>query len=217
MLKNQCVLIVDDHGVVRRGLRSLLAGEEWVGEVHEAATVREAQQQATLHPVDVVAMDIRLPDGDGIQATRQILRARPSAKVLVISMDQDEEMVSRALAAGACGYMLKLTEPPDLLIDALRTAAGGARVLGPDVKLPAVSGPQRRLLPAPLNELTDRERDILALVADGCTNQEIAAQLHLTEKTIRNQMTPILAKLGVTDRVKAALMAQKADLRLSRP
>lgn len=217
MLKNQCVLIVDDHGVVRRGLRSLLAGEEWVGEVYEAATVSEAQQQATLHPVDVVAMDIRLPDGDGIQATRQILRARPSAKVLVISMDQDEEMVSRALAAGACGYMLKLTEPPDLLIDALRTAAGGARVLGPDVKLPTVSGPQRRLLPAPLNELTDRERDILALVANGCTNQEIAAQLHLTEKTIRNQMTPILAKLGVTDRVKAALMAQKADLRLSRP
>jgi two-component system nitrate/nitrite response regulator NarL len=215
MLKNQCVLIVDDHGVVRRGLRSLLAGEEWVGEVHEAATVAEAQQLATLHPIDVVAMDIRLPDGDGIEATRRILRARPTARILVISMDQDEDMVGRALDAGACGYMLKLTEPPDLLVDALRTAAGGARVLGPDVKLPPpanASGRQRRSLPPEMEQLKDRELDILVLVANGYTNVEIAHELQLSEKTIRNQMTRIFAKLGVADRVKAALMAQKANL-----
>ncbi|GAB3249829.1 response regulator transcription factor [Kineosporia babensis] len=215
MLKDQCLLIVDDHGVVRRGLRSLLAGTEWVGEVHEAATVAEAQQLATLHPIDVVAMDINLPDGDGIEATRRILRARPTAKVLIISMDQDDATVSRALDAGACGYMLKLTEPPDLLVDALRTAAGGARVLGPDVELPRpapLAGRHRRSLPAEMDQLTDRELEILVLVAKGCANLEIAQHLHLSEKTIRNQMTGIFAKLGVADRVKAALLAQKAHL-----
>jgi DNA-binding NarL/FixJ family response regulator len=214
MLKDQCVLIVDDHGVVRRGLRSMLEDEPWVGLVVEAATVAEAQQQATLHPVDVVAMDINLPDGDGIDATRRILRARPTAKVLVITLDPDDETVGRALAAGAHGYMLKLTEPPDLLVDALRTTAGGARVLGPDVRLPVPTS--RRYLDRPLTpelrRLSERELELLTLVAKGHSNGAIAGKVGVSEKTVRNQLSRILTKLGAADRVQAALMAQKGGL-----
>jgi two-component system nitrate/nitrite response regulator NarL len=214
MLKDQCVLIVDDHGVVRRGLRSMLEDEPWVGEVLEAATMAEAQEQATVHPVDVVAMDINLPDGDGVEATRRVLRARPTAKVLVITMDPDDETVSRALAAGAFGYMLKLTEPPDLLVDALRAAAGGARVLGPDVRLPLATTRRYRDRPLPpeLGRLTERELEMLTLAAKGQSYRMIAGEVGLSEKTVRNQMSRILSKLGAPDRVQAALMAQRAGL-----
>lgn len=214
MLKNQCVLIVDDHGVVRRGLRSMLEGEPWVGTVLEAPTMAEAQRLATMHPVDLVAMDISLPDGDGVEATRRILRARPEAKILVITFDQEDETVSRALAAGACGYMLKLTEPPDLLVDALRTTAGGARVLSPDIELPVATpgGRRKRALPEELSSLSERELTMLTLAAKGRTNKAIAGEVGVSEKTVRNQMSRILAKLGVADRVQAALVAQKAGL-----
>jgi two-component system, NarL family, nitrate/nitrite response regulator NarL len=207
------VLIVDDHPVVRRGLLTMLELEPWVGEVVEAATVAEAVRAAVLHKVDVVAMDVVLPDGDGIEATRRILQALPDAKVLMLTMSDDEDIVERALRAGARGFVLKTTDP-DTLLDSLRTVAGGGVVLGPRIG-PALLTTLRRMpaeLPAPFNSLTPRERETLLLLAAGESNARIARQLGLSEKTVRNQLTVVFNKLGVADRVQAALLARDAGI-----
>lgn len=207
------VLIVDDHPVMRRGLRTLLESEAWVDVVVEAATMAEAVRQAVTQEAQVVAMDLVLPDGDGIEATRAILRSRPGTRVLMLTMADDEDFVVRALRAGARGYVLKTTDP-DTVIDALRTVAGGGVVLGPSIG-PTILATLRRTpaeLPAPFNTLTARQRDILARLASGDSNARIARHLGLTEKTVRNQLTPIFALLGVGDRVQAALLARDAGI-----
>ncbi|MGK5683431.1 response regulator transcription factor [Actinoplanes sp. URMC 104] len=213
MSASQSVLIVDDHPVVRRGLHAMLAAEAWVGEVLEAATVAEAVREVVLRPVHLVAMDVMLPDGDGIEATRRILRARPAVRVLVLTMAQDDDLVSRALAAGARGYVLKMTSP-DTLIDSLRTVAGGGMVLGPDVDPVPLTCARRApaALRAPFDRLTVREREVLQRLAGGDTNARIARHLGVTEKTVRNQLTAVFAKLGVADRIQAALLARDAGL-----
>jgi two-component system, NarL family, nitrate/nitrite response regulator NarL len=142
------VLIVDDHPVVRRGLRTMLDGEPWVAHVLEAATCAEAFAAVAHEQVTVIAMDIALPDGDGVRATAQILRHRPDIAVLMLTMADDDELVARALQAGARGYLLKDTDP-DVVVDALRTAAGGGLVLGPGIcpgraRRPAGRGRRRR-------------------------------------------------------------------------
>jgi DNA-binding NarL/FixJ family response regulator len=213
MVENQRILIVDDHPVVRRGLRSMLEAEAWVAEVLEAETVADAVREAVTADVDVVAMDIGLPDGDGVEATRRILQARPQVKILVVTMVDDEDAVSRALRAGARGYMLKGTDP-DTLVDALCTVASGGVVLGPEVGptvLTALQGSQAEL-PAPLNLLTPRERDILSRLASGDTNAQIARRLGLSDKTVRNQLSGVFTKLGVAGRVQAALLARDAGM-----
>jgi DNA-binding NarL/FixJ family response regulator len=207
------VLIVDDHPVVRRGLAAMLETQAWVSEVREAATVAEALAQAAGYDVDVVAMDVMLPDGDGIEAARRILLGRPAVRVLVFTMSEDEEVVARALRAGATGYLLKDTAP-DTVVDALRTVASGGVVLGPRIG-PTILVNLRRSpaeLPPPLNQLTPRERAILARLAVGDTNARIARHLGVHEKTIRNQLSVVFTKLGVADRVQAALLAQRAGL-----
>lgn len=207
------ILIVDDHPVVRRGLRTMLEGESWVGEVFEAATVAEAVALAVSERVEVIAMDVTLPDGDGVDATGRILHSCPEAKVLMLTMANDEEIVVRALRAGARGYLLKDTDP-DAVIDALRTVAQGGVVLGPGIG-PSVLASLNRApaeLPAPFNQLTARERDILGRLALGDTNARIARHFGLSEKTIRNQLSGIFAKLGVADRVQAALLARDIGL-----
>ncbi|MEO3743959.1 response regulator transcription factor [Plantactinospora sp. B5E13] len=207
------ILIVDDHPVVRRGLRTMLEGESWVGEVFEAATVAEAVALAVSERVEVIAMDVTLPDGDGVDATGRILLSCPEAKVLMLTMANDEEIVVRALRAGARGYLLKDTDP-DAVIDALRTVAQGGVVLGPGIG-PSVLASLNRApaeLPAPFNQLTARERDILGRLALGDTNARIARHFGLSEKTIRNQLSGIFAKLGVADRVQAALLARDIGL-----
>jgi two-component system nitrate/nitrite response regulator NarL len=204
------VLIVDDHPVVRRGLRTMLEGESWVTQVAEAATVAEAIKEAVTQQVHVVAMDVTLPDGDGVEATRRILRARPEVKVLVLTMSDDEDIVARAIDAGARGYLLKDTDP-ETVIDSLRTVAAGGVVLGPRIGLAAITAAQRqpaRLAP-PLDQLTPREYEILTLLAAGETNARIARRLGVTEKTVRNQLTNVFSKLDVADRVQAALLARK--------
>ncbi|WP_229068761.1 response regulator transcription factor [Actinoplanes sp. DH11] len=207
------VLIVDDHPVVRRGLRTMLEDEPWVAEVVEAAGVDEAVRQAVTRQVHVVAMDISLPDGDGIEATRRILQARAEVAVVILTMAEDQHLVTRALRAGARGYVLKATDP-DAVIDALRTVAAGGIVLGPAVGAAMLASlrhdPGR--LPAPFDQLTTRERDILTRLAAGDSNARIARRLGLSEKTVRNQLTPIFTKLGVSDRVQAALLARDAGL-----
>jgi DNA-binding NarL/FixJ family response regulator len=207
------VLIVDDHPVVRRGLRTMLESETWVGEVFEAATVAEAVTLVVAERIDVVAMDVTLPDGDGIEATGRILHARPEVKVLMLTMSDDEEIVVRALRTGARGYVLKDTDP-DAVVDALRAVAQGGVVLGPGIG-PSVLASMNRSpaeLPAPFNQLTARERDILGRLALGDTNARIARHFGLSEKTVRNQLSAIFAKLGVADRVQAALLARDAGL-----
>ncbi|MFI7079243.1 response regulator [Micromonospora sp. NPDC049903] len=207
------VLIVDDHPVVRRGLRIMLEGENWVSTVLEAATCAEAIRLVMTEPVDVVAMDVGLPDGDGVEATRRIVRDRPATAVLMLTMADDDEVVSRSLHAGARGYLLKDTDP-DVIVDALRTVAGGGLVLGPRVGPRVLAGLQRQPveLPAPFNQLTPRERDILRYLAAGETNARIARRVGLSEKTVRNQLSAVFAKLGVSDRVQAALLARDVGL-----
>ena len=207
------VLIVDDHPVVRRGLRIMLEGESWVTAVLEAATCAEAVSLALTEPVGVVAMDVALPDGDGVEATRRIVQGRPGTAVLMLTMADDEEVVSRSLHAGARGYLLKDTDP-DVIVDALRTVAGGGLVLGPRVGPQVLANLQRRPveLPAPFNQLTARERDILRYLAVGETNARIARRFGLSEKTVRNQLSAVFAKLGVSDRVQAALLARDVGL-----
>ncbi len=207
------VLIVDDHPVVRRGLRTMLEGEPWVAEVAEAATVAEAVKEAVTQQVQVVAMDVALPDGDGIDATRRILRACPGVRVLVLTMADDEDVVARAFDAGARGYLLKDTDP-EFVIDSLRAVAAGGVVLGPRIGLAVLTAGQRQpdRLPPPLDQLTPREYEILSLLAVGDSNARIARQLGVTEKTVRNQLTNVFSKLEVADRVQAALLARRMGL-----
>ncbi len=207
------VLVVDDHPVFRRGLCALLAGEPWVGDVVEADGVAAAVRCATDGAVDVVAMDVGLPDGDGIEATRRILAARPGLAVLMVTMDHDQDTVARALRAGARGYALKETEP-ETLVDALRAVAHGGVVLGPRVG-PAVLEALRAspaAVPAPLDRLTARERQLLEQLTRGRSNAQIARQLGVSEKTVRNQLSAVFAKLEVGDRVSAALLARDLGL-----
>ena len=209
------VLIVDDHPVVRRGLRMMLEAEQWVDDVVEAATVAEAVKEATARPAQVVAMDVMLPDGDGVDATRRILLVHPQTRVLILSMTGDDEVVARALQAGARGYVLK-DQDPDELVTALRTVASGGVVLGPSIG-PRLLTDLRRgpaALPAPFDQLTPREREIVARLAAGDNNARIARYLGLNEKTVRNYLSVIFAKLGVADRVQAALLVRDAKITL---
>jgi two-component system, NarL family, nitrate/nitrite response regulator NarL len=210
------VLITDDHPVVRRGLRLMLEAEPWVERVVEASTVAEAVRAAVDAQVDVVAMDVMLPDGDGVDATRRILGIRPEVKVLMLTMTGDEDVVARALRAGARGFIVKDTDP-DALVDALRLVAAGGVVLGPTVDLPRLGVPATargwsRPLPPPLDRLTPREVDIVSLLAAGRTNADIGRQLGLNEKTVRNYLSGAFAKLGIGNRTEAALLAREAGL-----
>jgi DNA-binding NarL/FixJ family response regulator len=213
MIQRWRVLLVDDHPVVLKGLQRMLEGEAWVAEVTEARTVADAVRAAVTQRIQVVAMDVALPDGDGVEATRRILQARPDVKVLMLSMTDDEDVVERALRAGARGYVRKDTDP-DTVIDALRAVASGGVVLGPKVGATLLTSLQRApaTLPPPFDQLTARERDILARLVCGDTNALIARHLGVSEKTVRNQMTSVLTKLGVPDRTHAALLAHRAGI-----
>jgi len=207
------VLIVDDHPVVRRGLRAMLEDEEWVASVAEAATVDEAVRAAVSTKAQVVAMDINLPDGDGIEATRRIVSLCPGVRVLIVTLYDDKDRVARALKAGARGYVLKDTEP-DTIVDALRTVADGGVVLGPKVGpevLTTLQGTPAQL-PPPFDKLTAQERKILAGLVRGATNAEIGRGMGLNEKTVRNYLTAVFEKLGVDSRVQAALRARDAGI-----
>jgi DNA-binding NarL/FixJ family response regulator len=160
-------------------------------------------------------MDVRLPDGDGVEATRRILLAHPQTRVLMLSMTGDDDVVTRALQAGARGYVLK-DQDPDELVTALRTVASGGVVLGPSIG-PRLLTDLRRgpaALPPPFDQLTMREREIVARLAAGDNNARIARRLGLNEKTVRNYLSVIFAKLGVTDRVQAALLVRDAKITL---
>lgn len=213
MVQSRRVLIVDDHPVVRRGLRAMLEGEPWVEQVSDAATMADAIREAISGQVHVIAMDVALPDGDGVEATRRILLGLPDAKVLMLTMSDDEDVVARAMRAGAKGYVLKDTDP-DTVVDALRTVAAGGVVFGPRIG-PALLTTLRRTpasLPPPFDQLTTREREILARLSSGDSNAQIARHLGVSEKTVRNQLSMVFSKLGIADRVQAALLARDAGI-----
>jgi len=207
------VLIADDHTLFREGLVALL---DSVAEIEVLSTVEDGRQAiesaAKLQP-DVILMDLQMPEVNGIEATRQIIQTSPHIGVIVVTMFEDDDSVFAAMRAGARGYILKGADQNDM-IRAIQAVARGEALFGPSIATrlmnfftPAVQAPPRAF-----PELTDREREILELIAQGMSNIEIADRLTISQKTVRNHVSNIFNKLQVTDRVQAALQAREAGM-----
>ncbi|HMA47626.1 MAG TPA: response regulator transcription factor [Frankiaceae bacterium] len=210
------VLIVDDHGVVRRGLRAYLAEIDEVVVRGEAADGRRAldrleELRAAGRLPDVVLMDLMMPGMDGIAATAAVRARFPEVEVVALTTFVDEGLVQRALRAGATGYLLKDAEP-DEVVAAIRAAAHGRMHLDPAAARRLASSLQAPPLASVGPQLTDRERQVLGLVAQGRSNREIAAVLVLSERTVRSHVSAILGKLGLSSRTQAALWAVREGL-----
>ena len=208
------VLVADDQSMVRAGFRMLLSGEEDIEVVAEARDGLEAVDKAARFEPTVVLMDIRMPELDGLHATRQILAADPTARILVLTTFGLDEYVFEALSAGASGFVLK-DDPPEQLIAAVRTVAAGDALLSPAITKRVISQFTRTARPEPpkgLDELTTREREILRLIATGLSNAEIGAELYISDTTVKTHVTHILQKLNLRDRVQAVVMAYQTGL-----
>ena len=208
------VLVADDQSLVRGGFRMLLAGEPDIEIVAEASTGLEAVDKASRFQPTVILMDIRMPDLDGLEATRRILAADDDARILVITTFDLDEYVYEALRAGASGFVLK-DEPPEQLIAAIRTVAAGDALLSPAVTRRVIERFARLPDPAPsqaLDELTGREREIFRLIANGLSNAEIGQELHISETTVKTHVTHVFQKLNVRDRVQAVVLAYQTGL-----
>jgi DNA-binding NarL/FixJ family response regulator len=205
------LLVVDDHEVVRQGLVSLLDRREGFQVVAEAGTVAEAVEQARRFEPDIVIMDVRLPDGSGIEACRDIRAERPSTRVIMLTSYPDEEAVLSAIVAGASGYLLKQIRARDL-VAAIETVGRGESLLDPAVT-ERVLERVRRIASGGQNEelaqLTPQEQKILMLVAEGKTNKEIASEVFLSDKTVKNYVSSILAKLNLERRAQVAAFVAK--------
>ncbi len=208
------VLIADDHTLFRDGLRALLTSASDTELVGEAATGEEAIAQAALLQPDLIIMDLQMPVVNGIDATRQIIRTSPHVNILVVTMFDDDHSVFAAMQAGARGYILKGANHTEML-RAIRAVGSGEAIFSPAIatRLMDYFGNLRPKTSTPLfPELTEREREILQLIMQGYKNPEIAAQLVLSPKTVRNHITNILSKLQVADRAEAILRAREAGL-----
>jgi DNA-binding NarL/FixJ family response regulator len=207
------VLIADDHTLFREGLAALLNS---VSGLEVVATVKDGSQAiesaAKLQP-DVILMDLQMPGINGIEATRQIVGASPHIGVIVVTMFEDDDSVFAAMRAGARGYVLKGADQNDIL-RAIQSVARGEALFGPKIaaRLMNYFTPLKKTLAPAFPELTDREREILDLIARGANNAEIATQLTISQKTVRNHVSNIFNKLQVTDRVQAALRAREAGM-----
>jgi DNA-binding NarL/FixJ family response regulator len=205
------VLIVDDDDLMRAGLRGVLAHDERIEVVGEAADGGEAAYRSRLLQPDVILMDVRMPQVDGISATREVLSAFPGVRVVILTTFEQDDYIFGALRAGASGFLLKRT-PPEQLIAAIHTIAAGDSLLSPSVTSRVIERMARQpgAGPAPdarLDELTPREREVLELVARGDSNGEIADALVIGESTVKTHVKRILAKLGARDRVQAVIFA----------
>jgi two-component system, NarL family, response regulator DevR len=199
------VLICDDHEVVREGLRTLLSRREDMAVVGEAGTMQEAIDAAAKAKPDVVIMDVRLPDGSGVEACRAIREARPETHVIMLTSYADDEALFASIVAGASGYLLKQTRG-QAVVDAIQAVAQGRSLLDPDVTgkvLERVRRGREQEDPA-IASLTDQERKVLEQLAEGKTNREIGTALFLSEKTVKNYVSRILDKLGLSRRAQAA-------------
>jgi DNA-binding NarL/FixJ family response regulator len=208
------VLVADDQSMVRAGFRMLLAGEADIEVVAEASNGREAVEKAARVEPTVVLMDIRMPELDGLEATRRILAADRAARVLILTTFDLDEYVYEALRAGASGFVLK-DDPPEQLLSAIRTVAGGEALLSPAITRRVIEQFTRVPRPAPppqLDELTERELEVLRLVARGLSNAEIGSELFIGETTVKTHVTHILQKLHLRDRVQAVVLAYETGL-----
>jgi DNA-binding NarL/FixJ family response regulator len=207
------ILVADDHPLVIQGLRAVIAGTDDLTVIAEASNGRDAVQQAIDHQPDVAILDLDMPELHGLQATKQIRDQCPPTVVLVLTMFDDDDTVLAALQAGAAGYLLKGADGTHVLT-AIRSAAAGNTVLSPQLidgltdRVSSPPSPDSGLFP----ELTTRETDILAQLAGGLTNAQIGEQLHLSAKTIANNVSMILTKLQVTQRGQAIVLARDAGL-----
>ena len=208
------VLVADDQSMVRAGFRMLLSGEADIEVVEEASNGLEAVEKAARFSPNVVLMDIRMPELDGLEATRRILAADPAARILILTTFDLDEYVYEALRAGASGFVLK-DDPPEQLIAAVHVVAGGEALLSPAItkrvikqfaRVPSPSSPKQ------IEGLTERELDVFRLVARGLSNVEIGQELYISETTVKTHITHILQKLDLRDRVQAVVLAYETGL-----
>jgi DNA-binding NarL/FixJ family response regulator len=211
------VLIVDDQALVRAGFRMILEAEHDMEVVGEASDGREAVAEARRLSPDVVLMDVRMPEVDGIQATRQLLDREPTTKIVMLTTFDMDEYVYDALKAGASGFLLK-DAPPEQLVAGIRAAAEGDALLAPSVTRRVIEEFVRRppasvrTIPPKLTELTPRELEVLRRIARGLSNAEIAAELVVSETTVKTHVAHVLMKLGLRDRVQAVVLAYESGL-----
>jgi len=207
------ILIVDDHEVVREGLRALLNRRAGFSVVAEAATVEAAVAEASRAKPDVVIMDVRLPDGSGVEACREIRQENPDTKVIMLTSYADEEAVFASILAGAAGYLLKQTRG-QTLAEAVEAVARGESLLDTAVThkvMERVRSAGTRTVDDPLTSLSEQEHKILLLIADGKTNKEIAEEIFLSDKTVKNYVSSILSKLNLRRRAEAAAFIARRE------
>jgi DNA-binding NarL/FixJ family response regulator len=210
------VLIADDDGLMRAGLVELLTADPEIEIVGQASTGRQAVEQARRLAPDVVVMDVRMPDLDGIAATGQLTRTAPHTRVLMLTTFEQDDYIFGALRAGASGFLLKRARPEEL-IAAVHTIAAGEALLSPSVTRRVIDRMAQQPTPqlahqAKLDALTPREREVLGLIARGLANREIAAALAVEESTIRTHVKRILTKLDLRDRVQAVILAYETGI-----
>ncbi|AUH39589.1 response regulator [Streptomyces sp. CMB-StM0423] len=210
------VFLLDDHDVVRRGLRDLLEDEPDIRVAGEASTAEEAVARGPALRPDVAVLDVRLPDGDGIAVCRELRSRMPDLPCLMLTSFDDDEALLDAILAGAAGYVLKQIKDSDL-VAAVRTVASGQSMLDPATTgrlLDNLRGePEESGEEGALSGLAPREREILGLIGEGLTNREIGERLYLSEKTVKNNISRLLSKLGVERRIQAAVIASEAGVR----
>jgi DNA-binding NarL/FixJ family response regulator len=208
------VLVADDQSMVRAGFRMLLADEQDIEVVAEAENGREAIEKTARFNPSVILMDIRMPELDGLQATRRILAEGGGARILILTTFDLDEYVYEALRAGASGFVLK-DDSPEQLLAAIRTVAAGEALLSPTVTKKVIKQFARLPRPDPpkeLDQLSEREREVFRLMAEGLSNGEIGQQLYISETTVKTHVTHILQKLGLRDRVQAVVLAYQTGI-----
>ncbi|MEU6236590.1 response regulator transcription factor [Kitasatospora sp. NPDC047058] len=206
------VFLLDDHEVVRRGVRDLLEAEPDIVVVGEAGTCAQALARVPALRPDVAVLDVRLPDGDGVTVCRELRDRMPGLACLMLTSFDDDDALLDAIMAGAAGYVLKQVKGADL-VSAVRTVASGQSMLDPATTrqlMESLRHHEESATDAALAALTPREREILALVGEGKTNRQIGEELYLAEKTVKNHVSRLLAKLGVERRLQAAVIAAEA-------
>lgn len=204
------ILLVDDQSIIREGLASLLETQSDLEIVGEAENGKIAVERSLKLQPDVILMDIRMPVMDGVAAIRQLRKQAPEIKILVLTTFDDDEYVTQAIASGAKGYLLKDT-PSAELAQAIRAVNQGYSQLGPGLleKALASNSEMTASITSQLNELTSREKEVLRLIANGYNNREIAAELYIAERTVKNHVNSILRRLNLRDRTQAAIWANK--------
>ncbi|MGH8978029.1 MAG: response regulator [Acidimicrobiia bacterium] len=209
------VFLLDDHEVVRRGLRELLESEPDLEVVGEAGTAEEGYSRIPPTRPDVAVLDVRLPDGDGVEVCREIRSRHPEIRCLMLTSFADDEALFSAIMAGASGYLLKQVRGNDL-VDAIRKVGRGESLLDPSMTAKVLERLRTPSVQDELAGLTDQERRVLDLVAEGLTNRQIGERMFLAEKTVKNYVSNLLSKLGMSRRSEAAAYAARLDERQHR-